>query len=62
MLKAADCPVCQKELVISEEIEAVTKDCPACGKSVTFFTCPYCNSQFTSADIGDTLVCTTQEA
>lgn len=60
MLRLANCPVCHKEVEISEGLEAASTGCPVCGKGVTFFTCPYCDSEFTSADIGETSECAAQ--
>lgn len=60
MLKRANCPVCGREIEISEDVVSASVGCPACGKSVTLFRCPYCNSEFTSDEVGESAECVVQ--
>jgi endogenous inhibitor of DNA gyrase (YacG/DUF329 family) len=57
IMKIADCPVCLKEVEISEERELESVGCPLCGKSISRYMCPYCHSEFTSADLGEVKTC-----
>lgn len=56
-MRVVNCPVCLKELEIPELEEVESSGCPLCGKRIAWYTCPYCESDFSSQEVGFGQVC-----